>query len=185
MQRGGAKRAAANDFNPRTHAGCDAGRACRSEPALWISIHAPTRGATQIRINYWIAKGGISIHAPTRGATGAEALVYSMEEIFQSTHPRGVRPASDGIHQSSNCIFQSTHPRGVRRLDMYANFFERQDFNPRTHAGCDLSSLSEQCRLLTFQSTHPRGVRRLGLCKCIGMLCIFQSTHPRGVRLRR
>ena len=53
-------------FNPRTHEGCDV------YPGLikfcsYVSIHAPTRGAT---------------HVP---------ILYAPDLKFQSTHPRGVR----------------------------------------------------------------------------------------------
>ena len=79
-------------FNPRTHEGCDV----VSEHTIYgrcVSIHAPTRGATEIII-YANADGGfqsthprgvrrcfasflawvveVSIHAPTRGATQKE-----------------------------------------------------------------------------------------------------------------
>ena len=55
--------------------------------------------------------------------------------LFQSTHPRGVRPVKfDGAFQ--NLKFQSTHPRGVRPT-------------PATSCWCGI----------LFQSTHPRGVR--------------------------
>ena len=58
---------AASGFNPRTHTGCDilgydGSRNCK------VSIHAPTRGATNLLLTYAIAKC-VSIHAPTRGAT--------------------------------------------------------------------------------------------------------------------
>ncbi len=56
----------AQDFNPRTHTGCDAVTRPRL-PTGRISIHAPTRGATQA--------------TPTSG--------IAMQ--FQSTHPHGVR----------------------------------------------------------------------------------------------
>ena len=76
---------------------------------------------------------------------------------FQSTHPRGVRPAEIRDEQSAG-EFQSTHPRGVR----------------------------PDCRICSppswkFQSTHPRGVRR-ELSKMSISEELFQSTHPRGVR---
>ena len=48
-----------------------------------ISIHAPTRGAT--KMNYIICvKVRISIHAPTRGAT-LEYHLYHIRKKFQST----------------------------------------------------------------------------------------------------
>ena len=79
----------------------------------------------------------ISIHAPTWGAT-LSVLVLDSYTVFQSTHPRGVRPNVDlqklgvsvdiSIHAptwgataeidnlNARTAFQSTHPRGVRLL---------------------------------------------------------------------
>ena len=54
-----------------------------------VSIHAPTRGATQFNpMQSQVCF--VSIHAPTRGATLCTQLrvCYCM---FQSTHPHGVR----------------------------------------------------------------------------------------------
>ena len=55
----------------------------------------------------------ISIHAPTWGATNAVYRGANRVNEFQSTHPRGVR----------HC------PRLSKR--------NVEDFNPRTHVGCD------------------------------------------------
>ena len=55
---------------------------------------------------------GTSIHAPARGATNLIRLFASVGS-FQSTHPRGVRPAYTS-HDPAGLAFQSTHPRGVR-----------------------------------------------------------------------
>ena len=76
-------------FNPRTHTGCDAPRAIVHHPQLGfnprthtgcdsyvesyktflnVSIHAPTRGATD-STRYVLNLDHVSIHAPTRGAT--------------------------------------------------------------------------------------------------------------------
>ena len=76
----------------------------------------------------------ISIHAPTWGATGQEAAL-KQQVVFQSTHPRGVRPNTTALY-GSKVPFQSTHPRGVRRRGKISSLC-----NPK------------------FQSTHPRGVR--------------------------
>ena len=78
--------------------------------------------------------------------------------VFQSTHPRGVRPLSQ-YNVLSIFWFQSTHPRGVRLREGLFN--ESQE---------------------VFQSTHPRGVRPSG-CSPACVSRSFQSTHPRGVRL--
>ena len=121
-------------FNPRTHTGCDMTKQNLFVPKvkfqsthphgvrrnsdvpkgtlIYVSIHAPTRGATT---NYKIYYHGlqVSIHAPTRGATSHLYRPRLMAQ-FQSTHPHGVRP-----HTNSQLImsgeFQSTHPHGVRR----------------------------------------------------------------------
>ena len=55
-------------FNPRSHKGSDKTCGCYMYRATDISIHAPTRGATDESLT--VAFGShISIHAPTRGAT--------------------------------------------------------------------------------------------------------------------
>ena len=54
----------------------------------------------------------VSIHAPTRGATHIKHIGL-MRCRFQSTHPHGVRQDKDGEPYYAN-TFQSTHPHGVR-----------------------------------------------------------------------
>ena len=83
---------AVKSFNPRTHTGCDRGLPHR-ERRFRVSIHAPTRGATQ-----YMAK--------TLSAMG-----------FQSTHPHGVRLLSSNSLDVRD-LFQSTHPHGVRRYPL-------------------------------------------------------------------
>ena len=56
-------------FNPRTREGCDLEDLLDAAGIVWISIHAPARGATDIQYK--------------KNMQGVE---------FQSTHPRGVRP---------------------------------------------------------------------------------------------
>ena len=55
------------NFNPRSHKGSDVTEVSRQNVKT-ISIHAPTRGATEKCTGY-NCKMAISIHAPTRGAT--------------------------------------------------------------------------------------------------------------------
>ena len=77
--------------------------------------------------------------------------------------------------------FQSTHPRGVRPAGGQPDDDLVYRFNPRTREGCDPAGLCPALARYRFQSTHPRGVRLL----CIRwdrMGLSFQSTHPRGVR---
>ena len=124
-----------NDFNPRTRVGCDVIFGIYRMFISAISIHAPAWGATD-SFTHFLRKGAISIHAPAWGAT-RNAAARADSCLFQSTHPRGVRPRSAwrvegtlriSIHAPAwgatittrdlfNCKrrFQSTHPRGVRR----------------------------------------------------------------------
>ena len=97
-------------FNPRAHAGRDADSAA-SAATQPVSIHAPTRGATQ-RIALSRCGRGVSIHAPTRGATSS-ARRRSTSETFQSTRPRGARRRRSS-RSSRATRFQSTRPRGAR-----------------------------------------------------------------------
>ena len=122
-------------FNPRTRVGCDLLR--RGLIGLIrVSIHAPAWGATG-RIHTIGAASDVSIHAPAWGAT--PTLQLSIRQImFQSTHPRGVRPHLGRFDIWQLLMFQSTHPRGVRPLAAF--------ITPPSLVG--------------FQSTHPRGVRR-------------------------
>ncbi len=98
-------------FNPRTHTGCDAAHLAGAG-YLTVSIHAPTRDATEIQTRpYRICN--VSIHAPTQGATQWQRIGTAVA-TFQSTHPHRVRLRSLGI-RGRNRWFQSTHPHRVRR----------------------------------------------------------------------
>ena len=103
---------------------------------LRISIHAPTRGATRDfqHFNFTVL---ISIHAPTRGATKNIVRLGTVQSVFQSTLPREERLTSY-VRNIFYFIFQSTLPREERRLDNET--FEKD---------------------IIFQSTLPREERRL------------------------
>ena len=133
----------------------------------------------------------------------APLIGFNVQDVFQSTHPRRVRPPVPGW------------------MAMMSNF------NPRTREGCDVPWVKRDRDLLisihapakgatfsslptaliaSFQSTHPRRVRRLR--KIDGAVLAdfnprtregcdvtvlyfsrhapkFQSTHPRRVRRRK
>ena len=57
-------------------------------------------------------------------------------------------------------VFQSTHPHGVRRTRMVLYWGCLFCFNPRTHTGCDALQYLGFPVAEEFQSTHPHGVRR-------------------------
>ena len=77
----------------------------------------------------------VSIHAPAWGAT-KKAIARKAEAMFQSTRPRGARPAAYS-----------------------ANFFA-DSFNPRARVGRD-KLVSIFRKIFWFQSTRPRGARRM------------------------
>ena len=159
-------------FNPRTHTGCDQDAWVRDYPDS-VSIHAPTRGATDIPIIY-ILFSCVSIHAPTRGAT----TIFAYRTYYSCFNPR-THTGCDPVVVRNACTqikFQSTHPHGVRRE--YAAFWQCNEcFNPRTHTGCDPGPYSLSERNRQFQSTHPHGVRRLLCNNRVCNQCFNPRTH--------
>ena len=100
-----------------------------------VSIHAPTRGATELWV-FLIIKPPVSIHAPTRGATKPSYLLSATTCFNPRPHARGdlllttvLRDKSVSIHAPTRGAtervtidtklitrFQSTPPREGRRL---------------------------------------------------------------------
>ena len=121
------------NFNPRTHVGCDI-KWIDKFHLIFISIHAPTWGATSFAENKHI------------------------RVIFQSTHPRGVRRPAVGVHTYAIFNFNPRTHVGcdVSKKDITPR---TEYFNPRTHVGCDVNVTNKQDTIGLFQSTHPRGVR--------------------------
>ena len=77
-------------FNPRTHTGCDRmNRKQLTEIVKFQSTHP--HGVRQDSINPLTGQSYVSIHAPTRGATGNAMQYILLHDQFQSTHPHGVR----------------------------------------------------------------------------------------------
>ena len=142
-------------FNPRTHTGCDINDRSRTIDKT-VSIHAPTRGATQVhkptKTNYYV-----SIHAPTRGATRPQSrMIVGMG--FQSTHPHGVRHPFRYLYCCEYGVSIHAPTRGATSTEITLRALSRvsihaptrgatqtskleqiytSSFNPRTHTGCD------------------------------------------------
>ena len=124
------------NFNPRTHVGCDEdSKAPEMSPEQFQSTHP--RGVRLGERLHAVQRIAISIHAPTWGATNAYAAVNDLQRISIHAPTWGATGSVSTL--SSGLLFQSTHPRGVRLNDskMMENY---NDFNPRTHVGCDLWS---------------------------------------------
>ena len=157
LPRGERRRAASttsvnNNFNPRSHEGSDA-KGCIMDPGSpRISIHAPTRGATeslpicfrtisvfqstlprgerQTRCLNRLAKPHISIHAPTRGATMISPAIYIS---FVDFNPRSHEGSDSNFTQNSISVlfhfYQSfphiifPHTARFRLLIIFCTFF--------------------------------------------------------------
>ena len=142
-----------------------------------VSIHAPTRGATDWRSSLWRAVSFnprthegcdfpkyrsnhtilVSIHAPTRGATRVSPARRSCQRV-------SIHAPTRGATSLRFCAFNSS------TVSIHA---------PTRGATLCAVVCAIQCR---FQSTHPRGVRHTRK-SCYIIRTKFQSTHPRGVRL--
>ena len=120
-------------FNPRARTGRDVGcidgkSVCEfqstrpygarprdiSSRFIYVSIHAPVRGATSARLS-GCRLITVSIHAPVRGATRIESCNDRATDAFQSTRPYGARP-------------------------MHFAVVQEQCFNPRARTGRDESA---------------------------------------------
>ena len=101
-----------------------------------VSIHAPTRGATN-RMACFSSGFQVSIHAPTRGATSGCNLLMPVIPVSIHAPTRGATRHSDFSQFTPE--FQSTHPHGVRRRNGWFMMRKGGCFNPRTHTGCDFS----------------------------------------------
>ena len=120
-------------FNPRSREGSDHLIAA-FKTWLEISIHAPARGATKRFTPAW-SRARISIHAPARGATH---IVLHVLRVLHDFNPRS-REGSDEREQPKTERtepFQSTLPRGERPAG--ATWWHGStDFNPRSREGSD------------------------------------------------
>ena len=122
-----------SNFNPRSHKGSDAVTATEND-IIFISIHAPTRGAT-LPSEELITSVTISIHAPTRGATRA----FRSNVLFGYFNPRSHK-GSDAPCRFCGQMVQiiSIHAptRGATSANVRIRWWS-MNFNPRSHKGSD------------------------------------------------
>ena len=145
-----------------------------------VSIHAPTRGATE-DTGHTYHKGLVSIHAPTRGATDFFQISL-LPNMFQSTHPRGVRQTSFLIPDLLTTVSIHAPTRGATSKSVTSNLKPEAVSIHAPTRGATYLCLGLTSAAIMFQSTHPRGVRPGPPLYAFGGTP-FQSTHPRGVRL--
>ena len=145
----------------------------------YVSIHAPTRGATgNVRLllnersfQSTLPRGErqglcllsflfkiVSIHAPTRGATGLFAYKRRKSQRFQSTLPRGERRSWIIWGRS----FSGFNPRSHEGSDTNGKCSFNWFSSVSIHAPTRGATIKQQVRIssLEFQSTLPRGERR-------------------------
>ena len=103
-----------------------------------VSIHAPTRGATNKAREDFTAFACFNPRTHT-GCDPETKLRPALIGSFQSTHPHGVRP-NPSTKTKRPKRFQSTHPHGVRQGGQANETYRKM-----------------------FQSTHPHGVRHNSL----------------------
>ena len=80
---------ATSHFNPRSHEGSDSWLFFSLEVIFYISIHAPTRGATVALRDDFIA--ALFQSTLPRGERHNSVVTANLIQIFQSTLPRGER----------------------------------------------------------------------------------------------
>jgi len=147
-----------------------------------VSIHAPAWGAMEPRRHNRCSMS-VSIHAPAWGATPEIVLGEPEPAQFQSTPPRGGRPA-DANYFMSFWEFQSTPPRGGRRGRFGGHGAISRSFNPRPRVGGDESGEHGRIHLGVVSIHAPAwgATRSASMTRALGRA--FQSTPPRGGRRR-
>ena len=135
----------------------------RSWPWLWISIHAPAKGATICARQQDVNKNHFNPRS-REGSDRCRSWWFERKEQFQSTLPRRERPKAE-ITDPEVMQFQSTLPRRERRRKPkqgtnHVNISIHAPAKGATHRIRDLQ------RKDRFQSTLPRRERhRLHLIK--------------------
>ena len=121
-------------FNPRAHAGRDPVSSRERKNAMFQSTRP--RGARRATVPTSAQPGrhDVSIHAPTRGATEPQSTKRK-GELFQSTRPRGARPRT--CSTSTKCGRFNPRAHAGRDRNDPPNRLCESGFNPRAHAGRD------------------------------------------------
>ena len=141
-------------FNPRPRAGGD-GIDDRPQAERAVSIHAPARGATDLRYLDAVLQS-VSIHAPARGATVAGGALDLFGVVSIHAPARG-----------ATCTPSTRSPA-------------RGCFNPRPRTGGDGSGIAHWLRVVWFQSTPPRGGRLPTLARNLDSLSVSIHAPARG-----
>jgi len=119
-----------------------------------VSIHAPAGGATH---NDQQPKSSRRFNPRARGGRDALYVQTWWQKWFQSTRPRGARPA-DNRESIRVCV--SIHaPAGGATITV-GQLNDLASFNPRARGGRDPLN-KDTLPIIEFQSTRPRGARHV------------------------
>ena len=120
----------------------------------------------------------ISIHAPVKGAT-QKKMRKAVSNLFQSTLPRRERRGRHDHQRRGGLISIHAPAKGATVRTCRRNG-RTVHFNPRSREGSDLK-ISRSPPTLGFQSTLPRRERRRQMIM-VTLTVPFQSTLPRRER---
>ena len=122
-----------------------------------VSIHAPTRGATSV---IKTKKGGVQCFNP-RTHTGCDNFSTKKKLTPYGFNPRTHTgcDVAQGESLKTVDVFQSTHPHGVRPGHSTASYKQIRVSIHAPTRGATRAGAAEILRLDMFQSTHPHGVR--------------------------
>ena len=124
-----------------------------------VSIHAPTRGATIAAAVARLHKGTVSIHAPTRGATRHSSVTELLPARFRST------PTTRGATGLVECLVVndvvSIHAptRGATKIDLNQDTTQMFRSTPPREGRPSLEALFQLGS--KFRSTPPREGRHV------------------------
>ena len=117
----------------------------------------------------------ISIHAPTRGATNGENR-YKRIKQFQSTLPRGERQSHHFLLSSSFSYFNPRSHEGSDS-DLVMNIYNRNHFNPRSHEGSDYFIFSKYAAAIISIHAPTRGATQVHHLLSCGIIYFNPRSH--------
>ena len=167
-----------------------------------VSIHAPTRGATNLQISFILFI--TCFNSRTHTGCDSQLIIVKTDSLcFNSRTHTGCDASKLSFDGGAASVSIHAPTRGATYW-VPARGNTASSFNSRTHTGCDILFYKFLILSFKFQFTHPHGVRRGGTrgvfqdgrcfnsrthtgCDWVSMvadigLAWFQFTHPHGVR---
>ena len=124
-----------------------------------VSIHAPTRGATEYS-ELALRQYAVSIHAPTRGATICRAGGVSIPFCFNPRAHAGRDPKPYELIQAQFPVSIHAPTRGATVGSLISAIVQNVSIHAPTR-GATAAIYQSRDNQYRFQSTRPRGARQL------------------------